>query len=289
MPVTFNDVSYVYLPHSPYEHVALKHVNLKIEDQEFVAIIGPTGSGKSTLLQHINGLLLPSEGSINVNEYTITPKTKVRSIRNLRREAGLVFQFPEYQLFEANVHDDIAFGPKNFGVPAAEIEERINSLMTTVGLPTSLLERSPFELSGGQKRRVALCDILAMNPSILVLDEPTAGLDPRGGAKSLNLIKKLNEEQGKTIILVTHEMDIVLEYCQRVILLIDGEVKADGKPADIFMNQELLAESKIVQPQVLQVATRLIKGGLKLDYRNIKNAEDLANEIARVKKGGFIK
>ena len=285
MPIRFQDVSYTYAPRTPYEHVALKHLNIEIKDHELVAIIGPTGSGKSTFLQHINGLLLPSEGTITVENYTITPKTKVKTIRDLRREAGLVFQFPEYQLFEETVYDDIAFGPKNFGVPADEIKTRVDHLMDVVGLSKDLLTRSPFELSGGQKRRVAMCGILAMNPNILVLDEPTAGLDPRSASRSLALIKKLNE-QGKTIVLVTHEMDIVLKYCQRVILLVDGEVKADGKPYEVFTDAKLLQESKIEPPLVLQVAKQLQDKGMKLDCANIRDVNDLAAAIVQAKKRG---
>lgn len=283
MPIKFSDVSYTYLPRSPYEHQALKHVNLEIKDREFTAIIGPTGSGKSTLLQHINGLLFPSSGTVTVNEYTLTSKTKAKRVRDLRREAGMVFQFPEAQLFEETARKDIAFGPKNFGVPDDEINKRIDKLIDLVGLTPDLLERSPFELSGGQKRRVAMCGILAMNPDILILDEPTAGLDPRGAAKSLNLINKLRE-QGKTIILATHDMEIVLKYCDRVILLIDGEIKADGRPIDVFTDKNLLAESKIEQPRVLKTAQMCVEQGLKIDYCALRDERDLARAIMKAKK-----
>ncbi len=284
MQVKFQNVSYIYSLKTPYEHLALKGVSFEIIDQEFVAIIGHTGSGKSTLLQHINGLLLPSEGEITVGEYTITPSSKPKHIKDLRRTAGLVFQFPEYQLFEETVYADIAFGPKNFGVAPSEIKTRISNLMNLVGLSEDFLKRSPFELSGGQKRRVALCGILAMKPDVLILDEPTAGLDPIGASKTLTLYKTLNE-QGKTIILVTHEMDVVLQYCSKAILLVEGQVVAIDKPINIFMNDRLLEKGRIEAPMVVQVAKKLIKQGLKLDYNDIKNVNDLAQAIVKAKGG----
>jgi energy-coupling factor transport system ATP-binding protein len=280
MPVTFNDVSYVYLPHSPYEHVALKHVNLKIEDQEFVAIIGPTGSGKSTLLQHINGLLLPSEGSINVNEYTITPKTKVRSIRNLRREAGLVFQFPEYQLFEETILKDIIFGPKNFGVSEEEAIKKAREVLKLVDLDESYLDKSPLDLSGGQKRRVAIAGILAMDPKVLVLDEPTAGLDPQGSIQMMNLFKRLNKEFGKTILIVTHDMEHVLNYCDDVVVVRDGKIFCKEDVHAFFKRNSLCEELNILPPAIIQLKNACNKCGMNLPD-DCFSVDELAKAISK--------
>ena len=202
MSITFKEVEHIYSENTPFAYHALKGVNLKITDQSFTAIIGQTGSGKSTLIQHINALLLPTSGSINIDEYLITATDKPSKLKPLRKKAGLVFQFPEYQLFEETIEKDIIFGPMNFGVSEEEAKKIAHNVLKTVGLDESYLNKSPFDLSGGQKRRVAIAGILAMNPDILILDEPTAGLDPQGTNEMMSLFKRINES-GKTIILVT--------------------------------------------------------------------------------------
>ncbi len=281
MAIKFQNVSYTYGLNTPYEHQALRNINLEIKDGEKVAIIGHTGSGKSTLLQHINGLLLPSGGEVIVNSYKMNNKTKPKEIKNLRREAGLVFQFPEYQLFEETVYKDIAFGPKNFNVSEEEIADKVDEMLDLVGLERSYKDKSPFELSGGQKRRVALCGILVMNPSILVLDEPTAGLDPIGTTKLLELLESIN----KTLIIATHEMDVVLKHCNRVILIKEGSIVCDCSPIELFMNDELMKKGEIEAPLVVQTIKKLIASGIKIDYKNVKDAHDLALAIKKAKDG----
>lgn len=280
MPIKFHDVFYTYLPKSPYEHTALKGVSFEIKDGEFIGIIGHTGSGKSTLVQHINALLLPSSGEIEVDNFLIAPDTKPKGVKNLRKKAGLVFQFPEYQLFEETVFKDIAFGPKNFGATEQEIRPKVEEIMKLLGLDLSYLDKSPFELSGGQKRRVAIAGILAINPDILVLDEPTAGLDPKGAIDTLDLFKKLNKD-GKTIVLVTHEMDYVLQYCDKVIVLKDGVIEAFDSPINIFMNKRLLERVGIEEPLVIKIMQDLINSGMKLDYWKIKDVSSLVDQIVK--------
>ena len=222
MSVTFKEVEHIYSPNTPFSYHALKGVNLDIKDQGFTAIIGQTGSGKSTLIQHINALLLPTNGSINVEEYLITATQKPSKLKPLRKKAGLVFQFPEYQLFEETIEKDIMFGPLNFGVDENEAKRIASQVLNTVGLDDSYLSKSPFDLSGGQKRRVAIAGILAMDPDILILDEPTAGLDPQGTNEMMSLFKKIND-MGKTIILVTHD-SMIASYAKKFIYLRDGKI-----------------------------------------------------------------
>lgn len=216
MSITFKEVEHIYSENTPFAYHALKGVNLNIKDKSFTAIIGQTGSGKSTLIQHINALLLPTSGSINIGEYLITKTNKPNKLKLLRQKAGLVFQFPEYQLFEETIEKDIIFGPMNFGIKESEAKQIARKVLKIVGLDESYLNKSPFDLSGGQKRRVAIAGILAMDPNILILDEPTAGLDPQGTNEMMNLFKQINDS-GKTIILVTHDMNHVLQYCDEVV------------------------------------------------------------------------
>ena len=218
MPITFKEIEHIYSENTPFSYHALKGVNLKIKDKSFTAIIGQTGSGKSTLIQHINALLLPTSGEINVDEFIITATDKPSKLKPLRKKAGLVFQFPEYQLFEETIEKDIIFGPMNFGVSEEEAKKIARKVLKMVGLNESYLSKSPFELSGGQKRRVAIAGILAMDPDILILDEPTAGLDPQGTNEMMSLFKKIND-LGKTIILITHDMNHVLQYCDEVVVV----------------------------------------------------------------------
>lgn len=222
MAITFTGLNYIYQANTPFEYHALKDINLTIPDDSYTAIIGHTGSGKSTLLQHLNGLLKPTSGSLEVNGQLITPQTKNKQLGALRKQVGFVFQFPEAQLFEETVLKDIAFGPQNFGKSQAEALEIAKQMAQLVNLPASLWEKSPFELSGGQMRRVAIAGILAMTPKTLILDEPTAGLDPKGRLEMMEMFYRLHQEEKLNIILVTHNMDDVANYADNVVVLEGG-------------------------------------------------------------------
>src|SRR5699024_9919177 len=219
MDITFKNVSYTYQPKSPFEHQALNDISFNIPSGKFVAIIGHTGSGKSTLLQHLNGLLMPTEGSVEIGAYTLAKEDKPKDMKELRSKVGVVFQYPEHQLFEETIAKDIAFGPENFNVSEEEIDARTKDVITKVGLDESFLERSPFDLSGGQMRRVAIAGVLAIKPEVLVLDEPTAGLDPRGQKEIMDMFAELHEEEQLTTVLVTHSMEDALTYADYIIIL----------------------------------------------------------------------
>ena len=287
MFIEFKNTSYVYFPKTPFEYKALDKVSLKLKEGNMTAIIGHTGSGKSTLAQHINGLLVPSYGEVCIKDYVITNKAKLKGIKQLRKYAGMVFQFPEYQLFEETVYKDIAFGPKNFGIQGEELDALVKKSLHLVGLDESYLERSPFELSGGQKRRIAIAGILALDPEVLILDEPTAGLDPQGAIEMMELFKLLNN-LGKTIIMITHEMDFVLKYCDEVVVMKKANVVAKTTPVEFFYNEDLLKEVTIEEPLVVSFTKELINKGLKLDIQNIKDVESLAVEIASIKQKGGV-
>ena len=284
MSIIFRKVSHTYSPKTPFEYEALNKIDLTFGDGKMIAIIGHTGSGKSTLVQHMNALLLPTSGEVQVDDYIVKP-LKNKGLKQLRKRVGLVFQFPEYQLFENTVEKDIIFGPKNFGVGEEECKEIAKKVIKQVGLDESYLEFSPFELSGGQKRRVAIAGILAMNPDVLVLDEPTAGLDPNGAKEMLDLFVSLNK-QGKTILIVTHEMDYVLEYCQECVVIKDGDVVYQGTPTSLFADNDILEKCELDCPSSFELAKQLKEKGMILDLSKIKNVETLAKEIARVKKAG---
>lgn len=284
MSIIFRKVSHTYSPKTPFEYEALNKIDLTFGDGKMIAIIGHTGSGKSTLVQHMNALLLPTSGEVQVDDYIVKP-LKNKGLKQLRKKVGLVFQFPEYQLFENTVEKDIIFGPKNFGVGEEECKEIAKKVIKQVGLDESYLEVSPFELSGGQKRRVAIAGILAMNPDVLVLDEPTAGLDPNGAKEMLDLFVSLNK-QGKTILIVTHEMDYVLEYCQECVVMKDGNVVYQGTPTSLFADNDILEKCELDCPSSFELAKKLKEKGMILDLSKIKNVETLAKEIARVKKAG---
>ena len=284
MSIIFRKVSHTYSPKTPFEYEALNKIDLTFGDGKMIAIIGHTGSGKSTLVQHMNALLLPTSGEVQVDDYIVKP-LKNKGLKQLRKKVGLVFQFPEYQLFENTVEKDIIFGPKNFGVGEEECKEIAKKVIKQVGLDESYLDVSPFELSGGQKRRVAIAGILAMNPDVLVLDEPTAGLDPNGAKEMLDLFVSLNK-QGKTILIVTHEMDYVLEYCQECVVMKDGDVVYQGTPTSLFADNDILEKCELDCPSSFELAKKLNEKGMILDLSKIKNVETLAKEIARVKKAG---
>ena len=252
MGIKFEKVSHVYNLNTPMEQRAIYDINFNIEDNQFVAIVGHTGSGKSTLIQHMNGLLKPTDGLIRVGDYVIKSDEKSKNLKAVRQNVGLVFQFPEYQLFEETVEKDIMFGPMNYGISEEEARKRAHDVAKMVGLEDSVLGQSPFHLSGGQMRRVAIAGILAMNPDILVLDEPTAGLDPQGQYEMMQLFNELYKKYGKTIVLVTHDMNLVCEYAEHVIVMHRGEMKLKGTPKEVFKEVELLKQCGITLPLVAQ-------------------------------------
>lgn len=282
MPIEIKDLEYTYSAGTPFEHKALKGVDLTIPTGKVTAIIGQTGSGKSTLVQHLNALLKPTKGSINICGFHITPDTKLKDVKILRKKVGLVFQFPEYQLFEETIEKDIAFGPKNFGVKPEEITKRIHEVLPLVGLDDSYLERSPFELSGGQKRRVAIAGSLVQDPEILVLDEPAAGLDPQSAHEMMNLFMRLNREAGKTILLVSHDMEHVLRYCDEVIVMADGKVKTQMPVHEFFKHPDILREIGINPPGIVQLKEMLTNQGFEIDpdtYSLDELAESLKGQV----------
>lgn len=264
MSIEIKDLEHIYNPGTPFERKALKGITLSIPEGKVTAIIGQTGSGKSTLVQHLNGLLLPSAGTLDVAGFHIQPLLKLKDIKQLRKEVGLVFQFPEYQLFEETIEKDIAFGPKNFGTPENEAFALVKKVLPMVGLDESYLERSPFELSGGQKRRVAIAGILILDPQILVLDEPTAGLDPQGAKEMMELFMDLNRKQNKTILLVTHDMDHVLNYCDHVIILSHGKVKQESDVREFFEHPEWMLKTGINPPAIIRLKMQLREKGFDI-------------------------
>ena len=261
MGIILDNVSYTYQEGTPFASVALSDVSLTIEDGSYTAIIGHTGSGKSTILQLLNGLLVPTEGSVRVFETLITSTSVNKQIRQIRKQVGLVFQFAENQIFEETVLKDVAFGPQNFGVSVEEAEAIAREKLALVGIDESLFERSPFELSGGQMRRVAIAGILAMEPKILVLDEPTAGLDPIGRKELMTLFKKLHQD-GITIVLVTHLMDDVAEFADQVYVMEKGKLVKSGKPSLVFQNVEFMEKIQLGVPKITRFAQRLANRGV---------------------------
>ena len=285
MPIVIEHLNYVYMSGGPYETHALDDVSLTIEDGEFVGLIGHTGSGKSTLVQHLNGLLLPTSGTITVDGLNIADKATDR--RAIRRKVGLVFQYPENQLFEETVEKDIAFGPKNLGLDDAEIDRRVRDAMRKVALDYDALhERSVFELSGGQMRRVAIAGVLAMEPRTLVLDEPCAGLDPRGREEILGLIRDLHRDTGATIVMVSHSMDDVASLAERVIVMNHGRVAMDGTPREVFSRGAELRAIGLDVPQAVLLADKLRERGFDIP-EGIYRIEEIKAEIEKIAaKGG---
>lgn len=276
MLIECKNLSYLYSPGSPFAHKALENINLEIKKGEFVGIIGETGSGKSTLIQHFNGLLFPTSGEIIVDGKKIT-ETK-GEILKIRKKVGLVFQYPEHQLFEETVAKDVGFGPTNLGLSPPEIEERCRNALERVGLSyEELKDRSPFELSGGQMRRVAIAGVLAMKPEVLILDEPTAGLDPRGKKDIFQRITDLFKNLDMTIILVTHSMDDVARLVNRLFVLNEGKLKISGSPREVFSNLEILEKLGLGVPQVTRLMYRLRQKGLEvpLDVVTVEKAKEV--------------
>ena len=286
MAIKFEKVSHVYSDGSPFTYTALKEVDLEIAMGKMSAIIGATGSGKSTLVQHLNALLLPSDGKVEALDRVIDSKETPKHLKSLRKDVGLVFQFPEYQLFEETIIKDVAFGPKNFNATEEEALEKAAAALAMVGLDKSYYEKSPLDLSGGQKRRVAIAGILAMDPAIIVLDEPTAGLDPQGARSMMELFKKLNQEYHKTIIIVSHDMEHVFNYCDDVIVLDHGKVRCHLSVDEFFKDSTWCKQLNIIPPFVIQTKELLNSKGIVID-EHIKTVDQLAMQIAKkVKKHG---
>ena len=272
MGIALENVSFTYQEGTPLASTALSDVSLTIEDGSYTALIGHTGSGKSTILQLLNGLLVPSQGTVRVFDTLITSNSKNKDIRQIRKQVGLVFQFAENQIFEETVLKDVAFGPQNFGVSEEDAEQIAREKLALVGIDESLFDRSPFELSGGQMRRVAIAGILAMEPAILVLDEPTAGLDPLGRKELMNLFKKLHKS-GMTIVLVTHLMDDVAEYANQVYVMEKGRLVKFGKPSDVFQDVVFMEEVQLGVPKITAFCKRLADRGVSFKRLPIKIEE----------------
>ena len=272
MGIALENVSFTYQEGTPLASTALSDVSLTIEDGSYTALIGHTGSGKSTILQLLNGLLVPSQGSVRVFDTLITSTSKNKDIRQIRKQVGLVFQFAENQIFEETVLKDVAFGPQNFGVSEEDAEKIAREKLALVGIDESLFNRSPFELSGGQMRRVAIAGILAMEPAILVLDEPTAGLDPLGRKELMNLFKKLHQS-GMTIVLVTHLMDDVAEYANQVYVMEKGRLVKGGKPSDVFQDVIFMEKVQLGVPKITAFCKRLADRGVSFKRLPIKIGE----------------
>ena len=272
MGIALENVSFTYQEGTPLASTALSDVSLTIEDGSYTALIGHTGSGKSTILQLLNGLLVPSQGSVRVFDTLITSTSKNKDIRQIRKQVGLVFQFAENQIFEETVLKDVAFGPQNFGVSEEDAVKIAREKLALVGIDESLFDRSPFELSGGQMRRVAIAGILAIEPAILVLDEPTAGLDPLGRKELMNLFKKLHQS-GMTIVLVTHLMDDVAEYANQVYVMEKGRLVKGGKPSDIFQDVVFMEEVQLGVPKITAFCKRLADRGVSFKRLPIKIEE----------------
>lgn len=284
MDIRFQDVGFTYQKDTPFESRALYDIDLSIEDGSYTALIGHTGSGKSTVLQHLNALKIPTEGTVTIGDRVISSHTENKKLKPLRKKVGIVFQFPEAQLFEETIAKDIAFGPKNFGATDEEAEELARETLPLVGLDESFMERSPFDLSGGQMRRVAIAGVLALEPEVLVLDEPTAGLDPRGREEIMDMFYKLHKERGMTIVLVTHQMEDVANYADHMIVLERGTVQKEGKPRDLFQESGWLTSMNLGVPQTVQFANDLEeKFGWEFDYLPL-TTDELAEQIAQILK-----
>ena len=275
MSLILDKINYYYGKGTAFESKALKNISLSIPDGEFIGLIGHTGSGKSTLIQHMNGLIKADSGNVYYNGQDIYDKDF--KMTELRRKVGLVFQYPEHQLFEATVIKDVLFGPKNIGLSQLEAEVAAYGALRSVGFSDDLIDASPFELSGGQKRRVAIAGVLAMSPEILILDEPTAGLDPAGRTEILSLLKSIKDEKGITVILVSHSMEDVAEFDERIIVIDDGEIKFDDEPRNVFSHADELREMGLEIPQCTELMSRLADAGLNVDRSCLTTEEAVAS------------
>lgn len=307
MSIKIMDLSHIYDRNTPNETIAIEKINLEIESGQFIGLIGHTGSGKSTLIQHLNGLLKPSEGEIIVSGYNITEglepapqkkrsqkkqeaRERKRKLIEVRKRVGLVFQYPEYQLFEETIEKDVAFGPMNLGLSEKEAKDRVIEALTLVGIDyEEYKDRSPFDLSGGQKRRVAIAGVLAMKPEVLILDEPTAGLDPKGRDEILAQIKKLHDKEGITVIIVSHSMEDMAKIAERLIVMNQGKIVLDGTPKEVFRHIEMLEEIGLAVPQISYLIKALVDKGFDIDP-DILTVEEalmhLSNKLMHKKKTG---
>lgn len=284
MDIRFEKVNFTYQPNSPFEQRVLHDIDLIVQEGCYTALVGHTGSGKSTLVQHLNALLKPTTGTVQIGDWTITPETSNKNLKPIRQKVGIVFQFPESQLFEETVARDIAFGPQNFGVSEEDAAKLAAKTLQMVGLDESYLERSPFDLSGGQMRRVAIAGVLAMEPEVLVLDEPTAGLDPQGRKEMMEMFARLHKENNITIVLVTHLMDDVADYADFVYVLEKGTVVKQGKPQDVFQEVEWLQAKQLGVPTATAFAQKLVDKGFEFNRLPLTS-----NELAEmlVELGGL--
>ena len=283
MPILeVKDLSHIYSVGTPFQHAAIEHMNFTLERGEFVGIIGHTGSGKSTLMQHLNGLLKPTSGQVLFEGRDIWEDKNFT--RSIRFKVGLVFQYPEYQLFEETVYKDIAFGPSNMKLPAQEIDRRVREAARFVGVPEEALEKSPFELSGGQKRRVAIAGVIAMEPDVLILDEPTAGLDPQGRESILSNIRDYRSAKNATILMVSHAMEDVARLADRLLVLDRGVIRMDAEPREVFQRAWELREIGLSIPQVTQVFLRLREMGVPVDS-GVYTIDQAVAELKRLKGG----
>ena len=278
MDIRFNEVNFAYQANTPFETRALHDVNFAIPSGKYTAIIGHTGSGKSTILQHLNALLKPTTGTVELGERIVDAQTSNKDLKPLRKKVGIVFQFPEAQLFEETVQKDIAFGPKNFGVSEEDANQIAKETLKIVGLPEDVLQKSPFDLSGGQMRRVAIAGVLAMQPEVLVLDEPTAGLDPKGRKEMMEMFSSLQKEQRITIVLVTHQMNDVSDYADHVIVIESGNVVKEGSPKEVFSDASWLLEKQLGVPTTLSFVEKLKEKGWSTDKMPL-TLDELANAI----------
>ena len=283
MPIIVKDLKHIYSKNGPFERVAINDISFEIDDGSFIGVIGHTGSGKSTLIQHLNGLLKADSGTIIINSCDIT-KSDV-DMKKIRSQVGVVFQYPEYQLFEETVYKDIAYGPKNLGFTDEEISKAVYDSLDFVGLDISALQKSPFELSGGQKRRVAIAGILAMNPSVLILDEPTAGLDPMSRNDLLQRLKTLHETKKVTIILVSHSMEDIASTVEKVMVMSEGKLIAFDTVSNIFSNSDKLLEIGLGIPQITLVLKKLKEQGFNMPYDGVYSVEEAADIIYKLIKG----
>lgn len=281
--IRVENLTHTYGVDTPFCRSAVQGMNLEIRKGEFVGIIGHTGSGKSTLIQHLNGLLKPTSGTIYLNGRDIWADPK--KIREVRFKVGLVFQYPEYQLFEETCYKDIAFGPKNMGLKSDEIDRRVRSAAAFAGLSEELLEKSPFDLSGGQKRRVAIAGVIAMDPEVLILDEPSAGLDPKGRRDLLRNIREYHEQRGTTVVMVSHSMEEVAENVDRIIVLSQAGVVMSGTPREVFSRAQELVDVGLNVPQVTQIALELRRRGVEIDEA-VYTVADLRRALGALRKGG---
>ncbi|MCM3024265.1 energy-coupling factor ABC transporter ATP-binding protein [Heyndrickxia ginsengihumi] len=279
MDITLEQIEYRYQQHTPFERLALHDISMNIPSGSYVAIIGHTGSGKSTLLQHLNALLQPTKGQMKIGDRTIQAGQKGKNLREIRQKVGIVFQFPEHQLFEETVEKDICFGPMNFGVSKEEAIKRAHRLVQLVGLPEEVLNKSPFDLSGGQMRRVAIAGVLAMEPDVLVLDEPTAGLDPRGRKEMMSMFYNLHKEKNLSTILVTHSMEDAALYADELVILYHGEMKKKGSPRDIFSSPKELEQWGLSVPDIVHFQYMVEQKLNRKLNKTCLTIEELAEEL----------